>query len=78
MLLPSKYQPLHKNLLVIGAEAIHLLQSNDYNIHALYLQLKNKKDISLNDYFHLLTFLWLANIITIENTSIKIIIPYVT
>jgi hypothetical protein len=73
MLLPTKYENLNSNLLVIGAEVISHLRIKPYNIEELYQILKKEKGINLEQYFNCLTFLWLADISIIENFRVKLV-----
>jgi Fe2+ or Zn2+ uptake regulation protein len=63
MIIPSKYENLNKNVLVIGSQIIELLKKQAYNIENLYQKLKNINDISFDTYYDTLTFLWLSEII---------------
>ena len=62
MIIPSKYENLNKNVIVIGSEIIKLLKIQSYNIEKLYQQIKKKVDISFDTYYDALTFLWLSEI----------------
>ena len=73
MLLPTKYENLNSNLLVIGAEVISHLRIKPYNVEELYQMLKKEKGINLEQYFNCLTFLWLADILIIENFGVKLV-----
>ena len=63
MLIPANYEKLEKNLLVLGADAIALLKKETYNIEDLFIKMKDKKSIGLEQYYNVLTLLWLAEII---------------
>ena len=63
MIIPSKYENLNKNILVIGSEIINLLKKQSFNIENLYQKIKKKKDINFDTYYNTLTFLWLSEII---------------
>ena len=66
MLIPTKYENLNKNLLVIGAEVISRLKKRSYNVEELYQILKKEKGINLEQYYNCLTFLWLGDILILE------------
>lgn len=72
MLIPAKYEKLEKNLLVIGADVIALLKKDTYNIEDLFIKMKEKKSIGLEQYYDVLTFLWLAEIIELYEYHIKL------
>lgn len=63
MLIPANYEKLEKNLLVLGADVIALLKKETYNIEDLFIKMKDKKSIGLEQYYNVLTLLWLAEII---------------
>ncbi|HLP46714.1 MAG TPA: hypothetical protein VK469_12230, partial [Candidatus Kapabacteria bacterium] len=67
MLIPTKYENLNKNLLVAGVDVISHLRKKSYNIEELFQLLKKEKGMNLNQYFNCLTFLWLADIVVLEN-----------
>lgn len=73
MLIPTKYENLNKNLLVTGADVIFHLRKKHYNIEELYQLLKKEKGMNLNQYFNCLTFLWLADILVLEDVDLKLI-----
>jgi len=51
MLIPTPYENLHKNTLIIGADIIHLLKQKDYNIEALFNEVKKLKSTHLNQFY---------------------------
>ncbi|MCK4762444.1 MAG: hypothetical protein KAW12_09625 [Candidatus Aminicenantes bacterium] len=67
MLIPSKYENLDKNLLVIGSGVIAKLKKKPYNVEDLFQVLKKEKGLNLDQYFNCLTFLWLSDILIEEN-----------
>jgi len=73
MLIPTKYENLNKNLLVAGADIISHLQKKPYNIEELFQLLKKEKGMNLNQYFNCLTFLWLADILVLEDADLKLV-----
>lgn len=66
MLIPTKYEDLNFNLLVIGSYVIKLLKKNPYNIENLFQKLKKEHNLNLEQFFNALTFLWLAEIINVD------------
>ena len=75
MLIPSKHELLEKNLLVIGGDILSILRKRKlWNIEDLFQSLKEVKSVNLNQYYNSITFLWLSDIIQIDecNISLKI------
>lgn len=72
MLIPSKYEDINYNLLVIGYKIIRMLKERTYNIEDLFQKMKNDCNINLEQYFNTLTFLWLADIIQINLYQISL------
>jgi hypothetical protein len=74
MFIPSKHENLHKSMIVLGAEIIKSLKKKDFNIEELFQELRQtfQKDISLNQYFNTLTFLWLTDIIDLQQFTIRL------
>ena len=71
---PTKYENLHKSTIIIGADIIKVLSKSTYNIEDLFQKLKNDfgKDISLNQYYNTLTFLWLTDVIELNDFNLKL------
>ena len=69
MLVPSKYENLEKSLLVLGGEVISLLKKDIYDIESLFQKLNGLKDggINLDQYYNVISFLWCAEIVTLDN-----------
>jgi hypothetical protein len=74
MFLPTKYENLHKSTIILGADVIKSLKKKDYNIEDLFQEVKQipQKDISLNQYYNILTFLWLTDIIDLKDFTIQL------
>ena len=74
MFLPTKYERLQKSTIVLGADIIKSLKKKDYNIEDLFMELKKllEKDISLNQYYNTLTFLWLTEIVELNDFTVKL------
>ncbi len=70
MLIPTPYESLPKNNLIIGADIIGLLKRKDYNIEALFNELKKLRLTHLNQFYNTLLFLWLADIIELNEHTI--------
>lgn len=74
MFVPSKHEDLHKSTIVVGADIIKLLNKRHFNIEELLQEIRRTthKDISLNQYYNTLTFLWLVKVIELNEFTIKL------
>lgn len=74
MFIPTKHENLHKSTIVLGADIIKSLKKKDHNVEDLFQELKEafKKDISLNQYYNTLTFLWLTDVIELNDFTLKL------
>lgn len=70
MLIPTKYDNINKNILVLGYKITKELKNKPYNIDKLYQKLKNEINIGLEVYYDTITFLWLSEIIYKEKYQI--------
>ena len=73
MLIPSKHERLEKNLLVIGADMLVLLKSKKtWNVEILFQNLNLVKSVNLDQYYNIITFLWLSEIVNVDEYSISL------
>ncbi len=78
MLIPNKYENINDNLLVIGSNLVSVLKHRPHNIEDLFKAVnkerekKNLHQINLDQYFNALTFLWLAELIVLNEFQIFI------
>lgn len=72
MLLPTKYENLNYNILVLGAHTIRYIKQGKKNIEELFNILKLNHNVDLDLFFDIITFLWLADIIIYKNYSITL------
>lgn len=72
MLLPTKYENLNYNVLVLGAHTIRYIKKGTNNIEELFAKLKLEHKVDLDLFFDIITFLWLADIIIYKNYSITL------
>lgn len=72
MLLPTKYENLDQNTMVLGASVIGLLRKKKYTIEELYQILKREKQINLERFFNTLSFLWVAEVIESDDFYVYI------
>ncbi len=73
MLIPSKYEDISTNLLIVGSYIITALNSKNYNVEDLYQKLNKNHAVNLDQYFNALTFLWLAEIINVDSLTISLV-----
>ena len=74
MFVPTNHENLQKSTIVLGADIIKSLKSKDYYIEDLFQELKKifQKDVSLNQYYNTLTFLWLSELIELNDFTIQL------
>lgn len=74
MFIPTKHENLQKSTILLGADIIKSLKKREYNVDDLFQNLKKvfEKDISLNQYYNTLTFLWLTDIIELNDFNLKL------
>lgn len=78
MLLPTKYEKLNQNTMVVGASVIGLLKKKKHTIEELYQVLKREKQINLEHFFNTLSFLWIAEVIETDNFYVSLKKYYVS
>jgi len=66
MLIPTKYENLNRNILIVGYKITRKLKIQPYNIDILFQIIKKEENISLETYYDTITFLWLSGIINKE------------
>jgi hypothetical protein len=72
MLIPSKYENLQQNLLVIGSDVIAILKRRPYDIESLYQELKSRRSINLDQFYNCLTFLWLSEVVNYQGFQVSL------
>lgn len=74
MFIPTKHENLKKSTIILGSDIIVSLKKKAYNIEDLFQEMKKVfgKDVSLNQYYNTLTFLWLTEIIELHDFTIKL------
>jgi len=70
MLIPRKNEDLKMNLLVLGAGVIQILKRKPYNIETLYQEVKLASGLDVVRFHDILTTLWVANIIELNDYQI--------
>lgn len=72
MSLISKYSDINRNLFVLGADILCILKNRDYQIEQLFQECKNTKNYELNQFLNIITFLWLLELINVQNNILSI------
>ncbi len=72
MLIPTKHEKLNRNVLVLGADLLKLLKKKEFNIEELYQKVRSVKDISLEDFFETILFLWLNDLVLYNGSVIRL------
>lgn len=72
MIIPTKHENLNNNTIVVGADVLSLLKKRSYNIEDLFQEIKRIKAVSLENFYNTLLFLWLVELIELEEFYIKI------
>ncbi|MBW8048811.1 MAG: hypothetical protein FVQ77_00425 [Cytophagales bacterium] len=72
MLIPTKHENLQQNILVVGAEILAILKKRSFNIEVLFQKVKNEKPVNLEQFYNTLVFLWLSELIELDEYFIKI------
>jgi Fe2+ or Zn2+ uptake regulation protein len=71
-LIPTKYEKLSQNTVVVGASILLLLRKQKYNIEDLYRAVKREKQINLERFYSTLTFLWVTGLINFDKIYISL------
>lgn len=72
MFKPSQYEDIQKSTIVLGADVLQKLKKRNYNIEDLFKEIKIKKDININQFLNVITFLWLIDAIDYVNLNISL------
>ncbi len=71
MLYPTKYEDLSKSNLIVSAKIIETLNYEEITIKSLYKKLYSKFNIGFDNFIDCIIFLWLTNVIEINDLIIK-------
>ncbi len=63
MLIPSNYEKLNQNVLVVGASVIRLLRKKRYTVEDLFQEMRRGEQINIDRFYSVLSFLWISDII---------------
>lgn len=67
MLIPTKYENIEKNILVVSSEILKLLKKKSFGVDDLFAEIKKIKQIDFESYFDCLVFLYLADFLEAQN-----------
>ena len=72
MILPTKYEKLKENSLIVGSHIITFLKDNDLSLNELHhlLQSRKKLELDLVTLIDTLSFLYLTEIIEIDSQNL--------
>ena len=72
MILPTKYEKLKENSLIVGSHIITFLKDNDLSLNELHhlLQSRKKLELDLVTLIDTLSFLYLSEIIEIDSQNL--------
>ena len=72
MLIPSKYEDLNNNPIVVGSEIIRKLKKREYDVELLYTEIDSYYSIGFDNFLNVLTYLWLADVINCDNSILQL------
>lgn len=72
MLIPSKHEKLDNNTLVVGADIISLLKRGHLSIESIFDSMKIKKSVTLDDIYYSILFLWLSELVILDENLVKL------
>lgn len=73
MLIPSKYEDISSNLIVVGSQILKEIPSCNCSLEELYEELNKSFGINLDQFFNAVTFLWLSELIEIDQLTISLV-----
>lgn len=72
MILPTKYETLWSNALVIGAHILGILKDKNCNLENLYWEIRKKDKITIEQFYNTVTFLRLSDCVVINDFYIRL------
>jgi len=72
MILPTKHENLSNSGFSIGATLLKKLKAKSYVIEDLYELVREKHGISLAMFFDIMLFLWLADLIEMNDYEVRL------
>lgn len=72
MLIPTKYENIEKNILVVSSEILKLLKKKSFSVDDLFAEIKKLRRIDFESYFDCLVFLYLSDFLEAQNHYISL------
>lgn len=72
MFKPSQYENIQKSTIVLGADLLQKLKKKNYNIEDLFKELRQKKEVNINQFMNTITFLWLVDLIDYQDFTVSL------
>lgn len=72
MITPSKHENLNKSIVVLGGDIINKIKKTSYGIENLYHELYAVKSIDIRSFYDTLLFLWLADVINLDEHRVSL------
>ena len=72
MIVPTKYDELNSNPMVLGAFILELLSKQERNVEDIFQKLKKKHEITLDRYLDTILFLWMGSLIEVHGYYIRL------
>lgn len=69
MLIPTKHENLSLNVLVLGADLLKAMKGQLHNVESLFAEIRLQKELTIDIYFDVLAFLWLSDLIEIDERT---------
>lgn len=72
MIIPSKYDELDSNPMVLGAFILEQLMSQEHNLEEIFQKLKKKHEVTLDRYLDTILFLWMSGLIEVNRYYLRL------
>ncbi len=70
MLIPTKFDNLNYNPMVLASHVLRFVRKNHRSFDETFIQINKRFNIDLNHFYNVLTFLWLFDLIEVNNNKI--------
>lgn len=74
MITPGKHENLNRAVIVVGADIIKIIKKTSFNIEDLYRILYEMKSIDIRTFYDTILFLWLANVVEVNEHRISLLV----
>ena len=72
MIIPTKFDELDSNAMVLGASILEHVRVGGANLEEVFQRLKSKHQVTLDRYLDTLLFLWLCRLVEIDRHHVKL------